>query len=308
MKKSIISAALAFAAMAAIGAMLAVRAFNGGGSSDAALAAGIQQDVFSTLGTAQDTTPADERPWLGAAIVPTPDGVAMGGVIADSPADKAGLKRGDVVKSIDGTAVSDMADLRGALKDKKAGDSIALSISRDGEDQDVPVTLEARPEPLPIDHPVFPELNGIPRDELFGHLLGGSFQFTDADGKSHTATVDLGSVTAVDTGAKKISVDLNSGDSKDYTITDSVTVAPNDLSKFASGDHVTIVSVDGDLRAVSKGMGGFLPGFGGMHGFGRGGKHGPGGMRDFGGMGGVRPRADGPEWNDSPSGGGDSGL
>ena len=307
MKKSIISAALAFAAMAAIGAMLAVRAFNGGGSSDAALAAGTQQDVFSTLGTAQDTT-ADEHPWLGAAIVPTPDGLTIGSVIADSPADKAGLKRGDVVKSIDGTAVSDMAGLRDALKDKKAGDKVALSITRDGDAQDVTVTLEARPEPLPIANPVFPELNGIPRDELFSHLLGGSFQFTDSDGKSHTATVDLGTVKSVDTDAKKISVDLNSGDSKDYTITDSVTVAPNDLSKFESGDHVTIVSVDGDLRAVSKGMGGFLPGFGGMHGFGRGGKHGFGGMRDFGGMRGFGPGGDGPEWDNAPSGGSDSGL
>ena len=121
MKKSIIAAALAFAAVAAIGAMLAVRAFNGGGSSDAALAAGTQQDVFSTLGASQDTT-ADEHPWLGAAIVPTPDGLTIGSVIADSPADKAGLKRGDVVKSIDGTAVSDMAGLRDGLQDKKVGD------------------------------------------------------------------------------------------------------------------------------------------------------------------------------------------
>jgi len=307
MKKSIISAALAFAAMAAIGAMLAVRAFNGGGSSDAALAAGTQQDIFSTLGTAQDTT-ADEHPWLGAAIVPTPDGLAIGSVIADSPADKAGLKRGDVVKSIDGTAVSDMGGLRDALKDKKVGDSVALSITRDGDAQDVTVTLEARPEPLPIANPVFPELNGIPRGELFSHLLGGSFQFTDSDGKTHTATVDLGTVTSVDIDAKKISVDLNSGDSKDYTITDSVTVAPNDLSKFESGDHVTIVSVDGDLRAVSKGMGGFLPGFGGKHGFGRGDKHGFGGMRDFGGMRGFGPGGDGPEWDSTPSAGSDPGL
>src|SRR3970040_1054964 len=106
MKKSIISAALALTAVAAIGAILAVRAFNGGGSDDAAFAAGAQQDVFSPLGTAQDPTPADEHPWLGAAIVPTPDGLAIASVIADSPADKAGLKRGDVVKSIDGTAVS----------------------------------------------------------------------------------------------------------------------------------------------------------------------------------------------------------
>jgi len=307
MKKSIISVALAFGAMAAIGAILAVRAFNGGGSGEAALAAGTQQDVFSTLATAQDAT-ADEHPWLGAAIVPTPDGLTIGSVIADSPADKAGLERGDVVKSIDGTAVSDMGGLREALQDKKVGDSVVLSITRDGDAQDVTVTLEARPEPLPIANPVFPELNGIPRGELFSHLLGGSFQFTDSDGKAHTATVDLGTVTSVDTDAKKISVDLNSGDSKEYTITDGVTVAPKDLSKFESGDHVTIVSVDGDLRAVSKGMGGFLPGFGGMHGFGRGDKHGPGGMRDFGGMRGFGPGGDGPEWDNAPSAGSDSGL
>ena len=301
MKKSIISAALAFGAMAAIGAVLAVRPFSGGGSDDAALAAGAQQDVFSTLGVAQDTT-ADEHPWLGAAIVPTPDGLTIASVIADSPADKAGLKRGDVVKSIDGTSVSDRTDLRDVLKDKKPGDEVALSISRDGDAQDVTVTLEARPEPLPIDHPVFPELNGIPRDELFSHLLGGSFQLTDSDGKTHTATVDLGTVKSVDTDAKKISVDLNSGDSKDFTITDSVTVRPNDLSKFEGGDHVTIISVDGDLRAVSKGMGGFLPGFGGRHGFGRDGEH------DFGGMRGFGPGGDGPKWNSTPSGENDPGL
>ena len=169
------------------------------------------------------------------------------------------------------------------------------------------VTLEARPEPLPIfANPVLPELNGIPRDELFSHFLGGSFKFTDSDGKTHTATVDLGTVKSVDTDAKKISVDLNSGDAKDYTITDSVTVAPNDLSKFESGDHVTIVSVDGDLRAVSKGMGGFLPGFGGMRG--GHGKHGFGGMRDFGGMRGFGPGGDGPESDSAPSGESDSGL
>src|SRR3989304_1229021 len=188
MKKNIISAALAFGAMAAIGAILAVRAFNGGGSSDAALAAGTQ-DVFTTITTAQDATD-DEHPWLGAAIVPTPNGLTIGSVIADSPADKAGLKRSDGVKSIDGTAVSDMGGLRDALKDKKVGDSVVLSITRDGDAQDVSVTLEGRPEPLPIANPVFPELNGIPRGELFSHLLGGSFQFTDSDGKAHTATVD----------------------------------------------------------------------------------------------------------------------
>jgi len=263
---------LALAIIVAIGG-LALGAFGGGGSGGAAVAASEnQQDIFSSLSSPQDSTPAAERPWLGATVVQTPDGPTVEAVIADSPADKAGLKRNDVIKAVDGTQVSDMAALRDALKDKKPGDTVTLSITRDGNAQDISVTLEARPEPLPIANALIPELNGIPRDEVFSHLLGGSFQFTDVDGNSHTASVDLGTVSAVDTSAKTISVDLNSGGQQTYTITDSVTTFPKDLAQFQSGDKLTVISVDGSLRAVSKGMGHMLPFFG---------KHG-GGMPFFG--------------------------
>ncbi len=277
---------LAAAVMTIVGAVLAVRTFHEGGSGDTALAAGTQQDVFSTLGAGQSSTPTDQLPWLGATITLTPDGLTISAVIADSPAEKAGLKRGDVVKSIDGTAVSNMSDLRNTLKDKKPGDTVTLSITRSGNAQDITVTLEARPEPLPFASAIFPELNGIPRDQLFSHLLGGSFQFKDNGGNTHTATIDLGTVKSVDTNAKTISVDLNSGGSKDYTITNGVTIVPNDLSKFQSGNHVTIVSVDGSLRAISKG-GRFLPGFGGKGGFSL-------GKRGFGEEGHGPLRGDGP--------------
>ncbi len=202
----------------------------------------------------QETTAATA--WLGARVVRSGGGVTVALVIADSPADKGGLQRGDVITSIDGAAVDDPADLRTALAEKAAGDSITLSITRDGSAQDLVITLEERPEALPIDNPIFPELNGIPRDELFSHLLGGSFEFTDANGAGHTATVELGTVTAVDASANTITVDLNSGDSKEYTITDGVTVRP-DLSEFAVDDHASIVSVDGELRAITKGKFGF---------------------------------------------------
>lgn len=214
--------------------------------------------------------------WLGATVVRTPDGLTIASVVADSPAHKAGLQRGDVIKAIDGAAVSDMAALRDALKDKQAGDTITLSITRNGTAQDVTVTLEARPEPLPKANPLLPELNGIPRDQLFSHLLGGSFQFMDSNNNTHTATVELGTVTAVDTGAKKITVQLNSGGSpKTYTIDQNVLTFPSDLAQFQSGDKVSIMSVDGALRAVVKGSG-LMPFFGGKGG------HGPHGRGGFG--------------------------
>jgi membrane-associated protease RseP (regulator of RpoE activity) len=277
MKKISMAAALALILVGTLGGLYAAGVFTGGGSSNTAAAASQGQGgVLSSANASEDNSQlsSDEIPWLGAQIVQSSDGPTIASVIADSPAEKAGLKRGDVIKSIDGTSVSDVRAIRDALKDKKPGDTVTISITRDGNAQDVTVTLEARPEPLPQAHPMLPELNGIPTDQLFSHLLGGSFQFTDKDSKTHMASVDLGTVTSVDASAKTISVDLNSGGSKQYTISDDVTTVPKDLTKFESGDHVIIISVDGNLRALMKGPGLGVPFFGGMRGPGLGGWHG----------------------------------
>ena len=277
MKKISMAAAFALILIGTLGGLYAAGVFTGGGSSNTAAAASQGQGgVLPSANASEDNSQlsSDQIPWLGAQIVQSTDGPTIASVIADSPAEKAGLKRGDVIKSIDGTSVSDMRAIRDALKDKKPGDTVTISITRDGNAQDVTVTLEARPEPLPQAHPMLPELNGIPTDQLFSHLLGGSFQFTDKDGKTHTASVDLGTVTSVDASAKTISVDLNSGGSKQYIISDDVTTMPNDLTRFADGDHVVIISVDGNPRALVKGAGLGVPFFGGMRGPGLGGWHG----------------------------------
>jgi len=274
MRKFIIITALAMAVIGAISGGLAFRALSAG-SNNPALAA--SQDIFSTMDSAQQDDQTGEKPWLGIRVARPPDGLTIEAVIADSPADNAGLKRLDIITAVDGTAVSDMKELLAALKDKQPGDTVTFSITRDGATQQITVTLEARPEPLPRAHPIFPELNGIPRDELFSHMLGGTFRFTDVDGTEHTVTTDLGTVTAVDTAAKTITVQLNSGGSpQTYTITEDVYTLPRDLSGFQANDRVSVVKVDGELRAIAKGAGRMLPFFGG-------GKH--RGMRGFGGHG-----------------------
>jgi membrane-associated protease RseP (regulator of RpoE activity) len=275
MKKISMVAAFVLILVGTLGGLYAAGVFTGGGSSNTAAAA--------------SQVSSDQSAWLGVQIAQSTDGPTIASVIADSPAEKAGLKRGDVIKAIDGTFVSDVQAVRDAIKDKKAGDTITVSITSDGNAQAVTVTLEAQPEPLAQANPVLPELSGITRDELFSHVLGGSFQFTDKDGKTHTASVDLGTVTSVDASAKTISVDLNSGGSKQYTISDDVTAVPSDLTQFADGDHVAVISVDGNLRVLMKGAGlggpffGGIGGpfFGGMHGLGRGGWDGFRGEGDF---------------------------
>jgi len=275
MKKISMVAAFVLILVGTLGGLYAAGVFTGGGSSSTAVAA--------------SQVSSDQSAWLGVQIAQSTDGPTIASVIADSPAEKAGLKRGDVIKAIDGTSVSDVQAVRDLLKDKNPGDTVTVSITRDGNAQDVTVTLEAQPEPLAQANPILPELSGITRDELSSHLLGGSFQFTDKDGKTHTASVDLGTVTSVDANAKTISVDLNSGGSKQYTISDDVTAVPSDLSQFENGDQVTIISVDGNLRALMKGpglggpfFGGIgVPFFGGKHGLGRGGWDGFRGEGDF---------------------------
>jgi len=258
MKKISIAAVFALILVGTLGGLYAGGVFGGGRSSSTAVAA--------------SQVSSDQGAWLGIQIVQSADGPTVAGVIADSPADKAGLKRGDVIKAIDGTSVSDVQAVRDAIKDKKSGDTVTVSMTRDGNAQDVTVTLEAQPEAPPQAYPMLPELNGIPADQLFSHLLGGSFQFTDKDNKAHTASVDLGTVTSVDANAKTISVDLNAGGSKQYTISGDVTTMPSDLAQFADGDHVVIVSVDGNLRAITKCSGFGVPFFGGRRGHGLGGE------------------------------------
>lgn len=227
--------------------------------------------------TVQATADQDQQgePWLGVMLARTPDGVTIAQVIADSPADKAGLKRGDVIKAIDGSDVGQVKDVRDALDGKSVGDAVTLTIVRDGSQQDVTVTLEARPEPLPKAIPFFPELEGIAPGDMFSHMLGGEFSFTDKDGNTVKATVEAGTVASVDASGGKLTVNLNAGGSKTYDVQDEDVFPGKKLSDLAEGDKVVVLTVNGDVRAVFRGgLFPFMPGLGPGHGFGHGHGHG----------------------------------
>jgi S1-C subfamily serine protease len=110
-----------------------------------------------------------QRPWIGISgmaitsslatslNLSVQSGIYVVSVVADSPADTAGLVAaaqgdtgtpgigGDVITAVDGKSVAAVPDLSSYIANKSVGDTVTLSILRNGSTQDVQVTLGARP-------------------------------------------------------------------------------------------------------------------------------------------------------------------
>jgi serine protease Do len=78
---------------------------------------------------------------LGVSISDGKAGVEIDDVHADSAAEKAGLKRGDVILEFDGEHVRSSRQFTRLVQETPSGKSVRATISRDGKKQDVQVTL-----------------------------------------------------------------------------------------------------------------------------------------------------------------------
>lgn len=67
-------------------------------------------------------------------------------VISGSPADKAGIKDGDILLKVDGQTISDSFSLSQYIQSKKVGDTVALTILRGGKQMTINVTLAEMPQ------------------------------------------------------------------------------------------------------------------------------------------------------------------
>jgi putative serine protease PepD len=81
------------------------------------------------------------HPYLGVQVGSGSGGALITDVVAGGPADKAGLRKGDLVTKVGSRAVTDSRSLVGAIQAGKPGDQIQLTVMRNGAEQQITATL-----------------------------------------------------------------------------------------------------------------------------------------------------------------------
>lgn len=98
------------------------------------------------------------RPWIGISTIkidhkiaryyrlPIVEGVLIVNVEPYSPADDAGLRRGDIIEEIDGNKIQNPSQISSYIREKKkANDRVTVMVNRYGRIYEVPFQLEAHP-------------------------------------------------------------------------------------------------------------------------------------------------------------------
>jgi serine protease Do len=96
------------------------------------------------------------RPWVGIATIkitrqlaqyyrlPTTEGVLIAKVEPYSPADNAGLRKGDIIEAIDGKRVNDPSQISSNVHKKTINEDIGMIVNRYGRRVEVQLKLQAR--------------------------------------------------------------------------------------------------------------------------------------------------------------------
>ena len=117
--------------------------------------------VKVVIATAKSGGTIVKRPWLGATLQSVSHEIAeslglersTGALVAEiverSPAAEAGLKRGDIITSVDGLAVDDPEALGYRLATKPLGGVASLGVQRGGKSVIAPLKLQSAPETPP---------------------------------------------------------------------------------------------------------------------------------------------------------------
>ncbi|MBI4464531.1 MAG: Do family serine endopeptidase [Acidobacteria bacterium] len=97
-------------------------------------------------------------------------GVVITGVQPDGPAQKAGLKQGDVILSVDGEPIHDGDDLVSKVASTPVGKSVTIRYLRDRKEQEAKVVIEDRSQ-------VFADILGTPEGGREGESEGTEAKF-----------------------------------------------------------------------------------------------------------------------------------
>jgi S1-C subfamily serine protease len=97
------------------------------------------------------------RPWIGVASMkvtpqlaryyglPVIDGALIARVEPYSPADDAGLRKGDIIEEIDGNTIKDPSEIASYVRKKQVNERLTVTINRYGRQFQLPVPVDERP-------------------------------------------------------------------------------------------------------------------------------------------------------------------
>ncbi len=114
----------------------------------------VQRGVLGISGTTLDSEVAEA---LGVDLA---QGAIVNQVMPDSSAEKAGLKAGDVITHVDGVKIKTFQELQSKVGTKGAGKKLTLTVSRDGDEKEIDVTLGSADQPSMSADNIHPSLKG----------------------------------------------------------------------------------------------------------------------------------------------------
>lgn len=101
-------------------------------------------------------------------------------VVEDSGAEKAGLKKGDIIKEIDHMKISKFADLSGHLSTKRPDDTVQVTFSRDGDIKTIPVKLTKNETTV---LPLVGKVKNATKEDLKKFKASNGIKITELDSK-----------------------------------------------------------------------------------------------------------------------------
>jgi serine protease Do len=133
-----------------VGINTAIFSQNGG---NIGIGFAIPVNLVKTLVPELETKGSVTRGWLGVSVQPvTADlarsfgldkerGALVGDVVANSPAEKAGIKRGDVIVGYDGKNIEEVTTLPALVASTRVGKTVPVEVVRDGKKQTINVAI-----------------------------------------------------------------------------------------------------------------------------------------------------------------------
>jgi len=193
--------------------------------------------VWAGTGLATDTDPNDVRPYIGVMLdgTPLPDllvkhlglepgqGIRIANIHRDSPADKAGLERDDIIIGFEGKDVDDQQEFVDDVRKAGIGTEVSLEIIHLGKRKTVTLKLEGLKGDFDLKYPPEPEIMQSWRPGKIFKLKPGDEDWMEVFRDNMPSDFDVN----IKKFLNEIYTYKHSSDGEDYTIT--IEGNPNDV-------------------------------------------------------------------------------